>query len=102
MPHGLYGSCKPFADIVSQFYLRVAVEDRPGVLAQVAGILGDHEIGISSVIQPETHEQDSVPLVLMIHYASNGQMNAAAQKLAGLNCVKKSPMVLRVETFVSP
>src|SRR5205814_9813623 len=37
-PHGLYGSCKPIEQIVSQYYLRVSVIDKPGVLAEVAGI----------------------------------------------------------------
>src|SRR5262249_23986030 len=38
MPHGLYGTCKPIDQIVSEYYLRLSVEDRPGVIAQVAGI----------------------------------------------------------------
>ncbi len=98
-PHGLYGTCKPIDQIVSQYYLRLAVADQPGVLAQVAGILGKHDIGISSVIQPETPEGDSVPLVLMIHNASNGQMQAALASIAGLACVKRPPRMIRVETF---
>ena len=39
MPHGLYGTCKPIDQIVSEYYLRLTVEDRPGVIAQVAGVL---------------------------------------------------------------
>ena len=98
-PHGLYGSCKPIAQIVSQYYLRVPVLDKPGVLAQVAGILGRHEIGISSMIQPESHEGESIPLVLMIHDASNAQMETAIAEIAKLTCVKKAPKMIRVETF---
>ena len=81
-PHGLYGTCKPIDQIVSQYYLRISVEDQPGVLAQVAGILGELVIGISSVIQPEEHEADSVPLVLIIHDASNAQMNLAIERIS--------------------
>ena len=98
-PHGLYGSCKPIAQIVSQYYLRVPVLDKPGVLAQVAGILGRYEIGISSMIQPESHEGESIPLVLMIHDASHAQMEAAIAEIARLTCVKKAPKMIRVETF---
>jgi homoserine dehydrogenase len=98
-PHGLYGNCKPIREIKSQYYLRLSVDDKPGVLAQVAGILGDLVIGISSVIQPEAHDEASVPLVLMVHDATNAQMDAALARIGALPCVKKTPRMIRVETF---
>jgi homoserine dehydrogenase len=98
-PHGLYGTCKPIDEIVSQYYLRIAVVDRPGVLAQVAGILGSHGIGISSMIQPESQEQDEVPLILMVHDATNAQMERALGQISSLECVRKEPHKIRVETF---
>ena len=98
-PHGLYGTCKPIGQIVTQYYLRISVQDEPGVLAQVAGILGELQIGISSVIQPEEHEPDSVPLVLMVHTATNAQMSAAIDRIGKLPCVKRPPNMIRVETF---
>jgi len=98
-PHGLYGACKSIDRIESQYYLRISVDDKPGVLAQVAGILGENHIGISSVIQPEAHEESDVPLVLMIHDATNAQMQAALASIAALPCVKKQPRMIRVETF---
>jgi homoserine dehydrogenase len=98
-PHGLYGTCKPIGEIVSQYYLRLSVEDKPGVLAQVAGILGENGIGISSVIQPESHEGEAASLVLMIHDASNAQMQTALTKIEKLDCVKNTPRMMRVETF---
>lgn len=98
-PHGLYGTCKPIDRIISQYYLRIPVVDQPGVLAQVAGILGEESIGISSVIQPESQEGDSVPLVLMIHDATNGQMDKALARISKLACVKNPPRMIRVETF---
>jgi len=98
-PHGLYGNCKPIDQVVSPYYLRLSVIDRPGMLAQIAGILAEHEIGISSVIQPEGHEQEAVTLVLMLHNATRGQMNSAIQKIAALDGNKGVPQVIRVETF---
>lgn len=97
VPHGLYGGCTPIEDVVSPYYLRLSVADRPGVLALIAGILSEEEIGISSVIQPEARE--TVPLVLMLHAAPQGRMNRAAAKIAALDCVQGQPQVLRVETF---
>ncbi len=93
-PHGLYGKCLPTEDLVSGFYLRLTVDDRPGVLAQIASILGSHDIGISSVIQPESHEEAAVPLVLMIHSAPFGRMKEAVEQMSELECVKSAPVLL--------
>jgi homoserine dehydrogenase len=49
-------------DVISRYYLRLSVADRPGVLAQISSILGQATIGISSVIQPEGHAGASVPV----------------------------------------
>ncbi|HEX8297355.1 MAG TPA: homoserine dehydrogenase [Chthoniobacteraceae bacterium] len=99
MPHGLYGTCKPLDRIISEYYLRVLVEDRPGVMAQIAGTLGNLNIGISSILQPEGEEGEVVPLILLIHKASHGQMAEALEKIAALPAVKKPPRMIRVENF---
>jgi homoserine dehydrogenase len=100
MPHGLYGTCRPIDQIVSEYYIRLSVEDRPGVIAQIAGILGEGNVGISSILQPESDEEGTtVPLVMMIHEATNAQMNAALARIAALDCVKKPPRMIRVEHF---
>lgn len=99
MPHGLYGTCKPIDQIVSEYYVRLTVEDRPGVIAQVSGILGGLNIGISSIFQPESSEGEDVSLILVIHKASNAQINAALEKIGALDCVKKTPRMIRVENF---
>ncbi|GAT34231.1 homoserine dehydrogenase [Terrimicrobium sacchariphilum] len=97
--HDLYGKCQPVDESISRYYLRLAVNDRPGVLAAIAGALGEAGIGILSVIQPEGQEGDSVPLVLMIHDASYGAMRKAVERIAGLDCVRDQPVLLHVESF---
>ena len=99
-PHGLYGTCRPLKDIVSRYYLRLAVDDKPGVLAQVAGILGRHGIGISSVVQPETHDAaDRAQLVFMLDQASHHAMQSALGDILRLECVTPPAALLRVESF---
>ncbi|MEO6846440.1 MAG: homoserine dehydrogenase [Chthoniobacterales bacterium] len=97
--HNLYGHCISTDDTVAEYYLRLSVADTPGVLAQVANVLGASQIGISSVIQPEWHEEGPVPLVLIIHDAKFGAVRAAVAEIAKLDCVKKEPVLLNVETF---
>jgi homoserine dehydrogenase len=86
-------------EVISRFYLRFSVTDRPGVMAQISSILGKSQIGISSVIQPEGHEGKSVPLIFMIHDARNDAMQKALKQIQRLGCVKAKPMMLRVEDF---
>jgi homoserine dehydrogenase len=100
MPHGLYGDCKPLDEILCQYYLRIPVDDKPGVLAQVAGVLGSLDIGISSMIQPESDGQSAV-LILMLHDATHAQVREAINRISALPPVKGTPVLLRVEHFSS-
>ncbi|MEI7732961.1 MAG: homoserine dehydrogenase [Verrucomicrobiota bacterium] len=99
VPHEKAGSVLPIEDIVSCYYLRLSVVDQPGVMAQIANLLGKANIGISSIIQPEGHEGETVPLILMIHEAKNGAMNKALKQIAKLKVVKAPPVMIRVEHF---
>jgi homoserine dehydrogenase len=90
---------KSIDDVVSQYYLRLSVVDRPGVLARIASVLARAQIGISSVIQPEGHQGESVPLILMIHDAKYRDMRRALRGIAKLPAVRGKPMLLRVESF---
>ncbi len=101
VPHGLYGKSKPIDETVSRYYLRLTVEDRPGVVAQVAQVLGDSQIGISSMIQPEDLEDSSgsTSLVLMLHDATLGSARRAITEIAALSCVLEEPAWLRVEAL---
>jgi homoserine dehydrogenase len=81
---------RPSGTVRSRFYLNVVVEDRPGVLAEIALELAHHHISISSVIQhepQEEHEGGTVPLVIMTHTALTGDFRAAVAGIDGLGCV---------------
>jgi len=97
--HARNGRVMPMDEITSQYYVRFSVVDRPGVLAKIAAIFAAAKIGISSVIQPEGHEGESVPLIMMIHDAPNAAMRKALAKIARLPFVKAKPAMIRVENF---
>ena len=101
VPHGLYGKSKPMEETISHYYLRLTVDDVPGVLAQVATALAQRNIGISSMIQPEDLEDTSgsTSLVLMIHDAKLGDMLKALEAIRALDCVRGEPSWMRVETL---
>jgi homoserine dehydrogenase len=95
----LHSRLKKMEEIVSRYYLRLMVEDRPGVLADVARVLASRGIGVSSVIQPEAHVGETTPLVLMLHDASEAEFRGAVEEIARLGAVKATPVSLRVEDF---
>jgi homoserine dehydrogenase len=81
---------RPAAAVRSRFYLRLLVEDRPGVLAEVAGALAQHEISIASVVQHEVPDEppgQRVQLVIMTHTASAGNFQSACVQIDRLGCV---------------
>ena len=97
--HAKHGRVMPMDEIVSRYYVRLSVVDKPGVLAKISAILAAAKIGISSVVQPEGHEGESVPLILMIHDAPNAAMTKALAKIAKLPALKAKPVMIRVESF---
>ena len=99
VPHERDGAVSPIGAVVSRYYVRLSVIDKPGTLAAITAILARARIGISSVMQPEAHEGESVPLVLMIHDATNANMARALAKIGQIGAVKCAPVMLRVENF---
>ncbi len=92
-------SLRDYAHLPARYYLRFSVEDRPGVIAQIAGILGQHQISIASVIQHEPtngEEGDVVPLVIMTHSASEGAASRALEEIDQLPSVRPSSVRMRV------
>jgi len=82
----------------SRFYLRFHVLDRPGVLAEIAGILGRNQISIASVIQHESEEASEgvVPLVIMTHAAAEGPMRKAMAEIDQLPVVRPGSVWMRI------
>jgi homoserine dehydrogenase len=99
VPHEREGAVLSIDEVVSRYYVRLSVTDQPGTMAKIATILGDAKIGISSVIQPEGHAGEIVPLILMIHDATNAAMTKALAKITKLTVVKGAPVMIRVENF---
>jgi len=97
VPHGLYGRPLPVDESVSKYYLRIEADDHPGVLAQIANVLGEHEVGILSVIQPEEHDDEVAPIVLTLHFAPFGIVRKAIDRIGELECVRETPVLMRVE-----
>lgn len=84
-------------EVVSEYYLRFSALDKPGVLSKISGILGDHSISISSVIQKERREKGPVPVVIMTHEAKEENIQSALKETDRLNVVSDETVLIRVE-----
>jgi homoserine dehydrogenase len=88
----------PMTDIVTKYYLRFQVEDRPGVLGHIAGSLGKNNISIESVIQKGRQlEGGEVPVVIMTHEAKESDLLSALGEIDNSSFVKARSVFIRIE-----
>jgi len=87
--------------IVARHYLRFSMKDQPGSLARVATVLGNHRIGIDSVMQKEAARgAEYVPVLIVTGPAQEQKMDAALTEIAALDGVIDRPTVMyRIEDF---
>ena len=88
---------RPIDEIGSLYYLRFMVLDKPGVLSQLSGVLGKHEISISSVLQRGRKDGQTVPVVMTTHLAVERNMQAALTEIAAFPFVSGRTTLVRIE-----
>jgi homoserine dehydrogenase len=98
--HAARESLEIVRDISSSFYLHLEVADRPGVLAQIADVLGRNEVSVRSVVQ-RGHGNDA-RLVMVMHEGPEERFRAALDEIATLDFLRAAPRAIRVieEEFV--
>jgi homoserine dehydrogenase len=89
----------PPEEIVTSFYCRFTVYDRPGVLALIARIFSEKEISIATVIQQgrSESEKDAVPLIMTTHQGREAAMRAAVAEINNLQVIKEPSQIIRIE-----
>ena len=86
-------------EIETSYYLRFGVWDRPGVLAQLTSILGEHRVSIAQVVQERPRGADKpVRVVVLTHEAREGDVAAALRVIDDLESVAEPTGLIRVET----
>jgi homoserine dehydrogenase len=85
-------------ETTSAYYIRLDVKDRPGILGEVAAILGKHGISILTITQ-DVISNDHVSLVLMTHETLEGNISKSLEGIKSLGKVNKVENVIRVENF---
>jgi homoserine dehydrogenase len=90
---------RPIERRFGAYYLRLMVIDKPGVIADVAAALRDHQVSLESVLQRLRAPGDNVPVVLTTHETQEANMTAAVSQIAALEAVVEAPRVIRIEQF---
>jgi homoserine dehydrogenase len=88
---------KPMDDVLCEYYLRFMARDRPGVLGNIASILGRNEISIASVIQQERGVETTVPVIMRTHEARERNLKRALASIRRLRVVQGAPAFIRIE-----
>ena len=87
---------KEQSEVETRYYLRLEVIDKPGVLGKITNLLGEYKVSMESVMQKGRSDQ-SVPLVLITHKVTEGNIKAALDEIADLEAVKEVANLIRVE-----
>ena len=90
----------PIEEVVTSYYLRMRVEDKPGVLADITRILADQGISIDAMLQREPEEGEAqTDIIILTHLTIEKNMNAAIAKIESLGAVSGKVTRLRLENL---
>ena len=91
----------PLSEVITSYYLRLRVEDKPGVLADITRILADQQISIDAMIQREPDEgEDQTDIIMLTHQTREKNIDAAIAKIESLAAVKAPLIRLRLEELL--
>jgi homoserine dehydrogenase len=77
--------------------MRLTCLDKPGVLAEVADILGKNQISIAGVVQKERRSGDKVPVIILTYEARERDMRKALREIHALDSIKGKTLIIRLE-----
>src|ERR1700722_279012 len=80
------------------YYLRFRVDDRPGIIATLAGILMRKNIGVEAVLQEPSENRRDLPFVIIAEPTYESSMREALEEMAHLEFMEEAPLALPMET----
>jgi homoserine dehydrogenase len=97
--HERLGEYKPLSILEQSrpYYLRFLVEDRPGIIATLAGILADRHISLEAVLQLPSDDKHALPFVITVESTSERAVREAVEKMADLDFLREPPLALPME-----
>lgn len=102
LPYSENGTLREIDDTKTSYYVRFSVNDKPGVIAEIASILARHKIGISGTHSPvdaDNPDAEFLEMVFLLHTCPFGQLKQALLEVEDLDCITARPVVFRIETL---
>lgn len=96
VPYDGYSNIMPGSEVVSRYYVRIQIVDKPGVLSKVSGILANHHINIAAASQKE-EGLPAVSMIVLTHLAQEEAMTAALKEIEKLDDCCDKPVLFRIE-----
>lgn len=87
----------PIGNVITRYQVTLEVDDQPGVLATIAGILSDGGVSVATVVQTTSEDGRTARLIIGTHRASEQALSDTVETLAGSEVVERVVSVLRVE-----
>ena len=87
------------SDHSGPYYVRLMVVDKPGVFADFASCLRDHNVSMESVLQQSRDPGEPVPVVMTVHETKEADMVKTLNDIAKIDAVVEQPTMIRIETF---
>ncbi|MDO9045121.1 MAG: homoserine dehydrogenase [Methanobacteriaceae archaeon] len=95
-PQSQEKAIKNMAEVVSKYYIRLKALDQPGVLHKISGILSKYHISLESVNQEKNEENQSIPIFMVTHKASEKNIMDAISQIDQLPEIKAPCMLIRI------
>lgn len=94
-----YTALVPMSDIVTRYYMRIEVVDKPGVLGKIATLLSNYNISIFSLMQKVSENSDGASIIILSHKAVESKVQEAIQQIEAFPEVTASVQLIRIEDF---
>jgi homoserine dehydrogenase len=89
----------PMGRHVGAYYMRLMVQDRPGVIAALSSVLAKERISVASILSRGRSQSGEVPVVLTTHETEEAAMQRAAARIGQLRAVAEEPCLIRIEAL---
>jgi len=98
MPQLRERKLRPIEELKSRYYIRTRVRDQAGVLAKISNILGNNQISVASVEQPDELTSEGIAQIFFLtHEAEEREMQESLEEIARLDVVKEASNMIRME-----
>lgn len=98
-PHEHYGDLRELDEVITRYYLRLELQNNPGMIAKFSAVLAEQNLSIASIVQKEATGDGLVPVIILTHKGTEGAFKKALETVAQLDGVGEKIVKMRIEDF---